>query len=201
MLTPRRLLITDGSPEALAALTLQDRPDQTILWVPELEQAGASRRMAAVKRQAEHFRTDRVIGPGANATTSESASRPALLHRVLADAKMLIEALIAASESRCGRVIWPCQAGFDLDRMATVQEIVTCAAHLAQLDPSTRGFAPVVRTPLLDCTDEQVVDLIRSGGAPLALSWWCEHESAEPCGACESCGRWESAGPATTAAA
>ncbi len=192
MLPPRRLLIADGSPASLAALTLQERPDQTILWVPALAQAARPRPLAATRRQAAHFGTDRVVGPG----SADNGDSSLLFHSAesaLTMGRLLLDALSAAAEWRCGRVIWPCQAGRDLDRIAAVHEVVGCVGQLARMDPIWRGMLPEIRTPLLDCTDEQVADLIRASGAPIALCWWCQAEEASPCGDCESCHRWRAA--------
>lgn len=183
MLTPRRLLVTDGSPPALAALTLQERADQTILWAtPALSAAQRS----AIERQAAHFGVDRVVGPGLEPASDRAPASP----RTIAEGRMLFDALLAAWQCRCGRIIWPCQAGHDLDRIAQVQEIVLCVGHVARLDPAWRTVGPEIRTPLLDCTDEQVADLIASGGGGMALAWWCEGPAAAPCGGCGACRRW-----------
>lgn len=192
MLTPRRLLIADGSPAALAALSLQERPDQTMLWVPALAPAARPSRLAATRRQAAHFGTDRVAGPGA-AACGESWPECPSAEGALALGRLLLDALSAAAQWRCGRVIWPIQAGRDLDRIAAIHEVVTCVAQLARMDAIWRGLTPDIRTPLLDCTDEQVADLIRAAGAPLSLSAWCDEEGAQPCGHCQSCQRWQAA--------
>jgi len=195
MLTPRRLIITDGSLTALAALALQDRPDQTILWVPDLLDRAAPRRLDAIKRQAAHFHIDSTIGPGA--AVSSVAADPLTPASALSDASLLIAAVLAACKARCSRVIWPIQAGMDLDRMSIVQEVVMSVAHLADLDSAARRLSPEIRTPVLDCTDEQIIDLINSSSVPMALAWSCDRDSPQPCGCCDSCRRWAGA-PRTT---
>lgn len=204
MLTPRRLIITDGSLPALAALSLQNRPDQAVLWVPELADHSTPQRLAAIAHQATHFRIDRTVGPGAArspvAKPSAKPSARGIHHSALDGAGLLIAAVIAARELRCSRVVWPCQAGVDLDRMATLHEVSMCAAHLADLDATTTNPAPEIRTPVLDCTDEQIIDLISSSGVPTSLAWWCDHDLPRPCGGCDSCRRWDSVLRATAAA-
>ncbi len=191
MLTPRRLIITDGSLPSLAGLTLQDRPDQVILWVPDLGFRAAPRRLEAIRRQAAHFHIDRIIGPGC--IGSSAASEPSAPAGALSDASLLISALLAARNSRCGRIIWPTQAGMDLDRMSRVHEVVMFVSHVSDLDLSSMHLSPEIRTPVLDCTDEQIIDLIGSSGVPISMAWWCDHESPESCGECDSCRRWDSA--------
>ncbi len=184
MLTPRRLLITDGSPAALAALTLQDRPDQTVLWAaPSL----APPALGVVQRQAAHFGVDHLVGPGLDAGRTPPPSGP----RAIGEGRLLLDALLASSQWRCGRIIWPCQGGRDLDRIAEVQEIVACISHIARLDTAWRAVGPEIRTPLLDCTDEQIMDLIGASGVGLSLSWWCEGQGTSPCGGCGPCRRWQ----------
>ncbi len=200
MLTPRRLIITDGSLPALAALSLQNRPDQAVLWVPELTDNSAPQRLAAIARQATHFRIDRTVGPGAARSATTGPSGRGVHHSALDGAGLLISALIAARDLRCSRVVWPCQAGVDLDRMAALHEVSMCVAHLADLDATTANPAPEIRTPVLDCTDEQIIDLISSSGVPTSLAWWCDHDLPRPCGGCDSCRRWDSVLRATMAA-
>lgn len=199
MLTPRRLIISDGSLPALAALALQDRPDQAVLWVPAMGQVAAPRRLAAVARQAEHFGIDRPVGPGAVRIAAEDGSGRSTAS-ALDEAGVLLAALSTARLLRCSRLVWPCQAGMDLDRMAVLHEVTMCAAHLADLDASPTRPAPEIRTPVLDCTDEQIVDLIAGSGVPTTLAWWCDHDTQRPCGGCDSCRRWESALRATAPA-
>lgn len=198
MLTPRRLIITDGSPSSLAALALQDRPDQTILWVPQLLDRAAPRRLDAIKRQAAHFHIDSTIGPGcAVSPVAVELHTPAT---ALGYANLLIAALLAARTARCSRIIWPVQAGLDLDRLSIVHEVVMSIAHLADLDSAARHLSPEIRTPVLDCTDEQIIDLIHSSSVPMAMAWSCDHDSLHPCSACDSCRRWSSAPRATVSA-
>lgn len=191
MLTPRRLIITDGSLPSLAALALQDRPDQAILWAPELSRRTGPRQLEAIARQAAHFRIDRTMGPGC-AVALTTAETP-LQVSALGDASLLIAALLAARETRCSRIVWPIQAGMDLDRMSVVHEVVMFVSHLADLDVASKHLSPEIRTPVLDCTDEQIIDLIGSSGVPTSLAWWCDRESPQPCGGCDSCRRWASA--------
>jgi hypothetical protein len=199
MLTPRRLIISDGSPPALAALALQDRPDQAILWVPTIARPAAPRCLTVIARQAAHFRIDRTMGPGAS-PSEQPAVRGNHDLTALEEAQVLIDAIITAVELQCSRVVWPCQAGLDLERMAKLHEVVMCAAHLASLDATSKNLAPDIRTPVLDCTDEQVVDLIVSSGASTSLAWRCDHDAPQPCGGCNSCRRWDAVLRATAAA-
>ena len=44
-----------------------------------------------------------------------------------------------------------------------------------------------VQLPLLELEPWQVIDLAVQVGAPLQLSWDCEHNGEQPCGACAGC--------------
>jgi 7-cyano-7-deazaguanine synthase len=44
-----------------------------------------------------------------------------------------------------------------------------------------------IRTPLIECTKEEIVRLGTSLGAPLGLTWSCYLGGDRPCGACDAC--------------
>jgi 7-cyano-7-deazaguanine synthase len=44
-----------------------------------------------------------------------------------------------------------------------------------------------LRTPLIECSKEQIVRLGVEHGAPLALTWSCYLGGDRPCGACDAC--------------
>jgi 7-cyano-7-deazaguanine synthase len=55
------------------------------------------------------------------------------------------------------------------------------------LKRGVEGRPVEVRTPLLDLTKAQIVELGRSLDAPLELTWSCYRGDAEPCGTCDAC--------------
>ncbi|HEY4929076.1 MAG TPA: 7-cyano-7-deazaguanine synthase QueC [Acidimicrobiales bacterium] len=44
-----------------------------------------------------------------------------------------------------------------------------------------------LRTPLIECTKEQIVRLGVEHGAPLQLTWSCYRGGVRPCGTCDAC--------------
>ncbi len=49
------------------------------------------------------------------------------------------------------------------------------------------GDPIAIRTPLIECTKEQIVRLGVDLGAPLHLTWSCYRGGDRPCGACDAC--------------
>ena len=49
------------------------------------------------------------------------------------------------------------------------------------------GDPIAIRTPLIECTKEQIVRLGVEHDAPLALTWSCYRGGAVPCGTCDAC--------------
>lgn len=49
------------------------------------------------------------------------------------------------------------------------------------------GDPIAIRTPLIDCTKEQIVRLGIDHAAPLHLTWSCYRGGDAPCGACDAC--------------
>jgi hypothetical protein len=113
------------------------------------------------------------------------------LHGSLVETLVLVEAATLAATLGATRVIWPRQVGPDPSLVEVALERATLAAALAG---STSGCVPpAMETPLLDLTDEQVVDLAEDAGVPARAFWPCVSASREPCGSCPGCGRWQKA--------
>ena len=49
------------------------------------------------------------------------------------------------------------------------------------------GDPITIRTPLIECTKEQIVRLGLEHDAPLRLTWSCYRGGLEPCGTCDAC--------------
>ena len=49
------------------------------------------------------------------------------------------------------------------------------------------GDPIAIRTPLIECTKEEIVRLGVAHGAPLHLTWSCYRGGLEPCGTCDAC--------------
>ncbi len=113
---------------------------------------------------------------------------------------MLLGAGEAAMVAGCTRLIWPLQLGGGvnddarLTLMSQATDRALLAARLLCVDAPVPGL--LISTPLLDLTDEQLLDLAADADAPIAGAWWCASQSPQPggmsapCGACASCERW-----------
>lgn len=185
------LLIDRGDLPSLAALVIQPDPARVRVWhLREPGPAGARRAKAAGDHAdligAELLEDDAWHPRGAGRTVE-----PALA-RVVA----LMQALTVASARKCSKVVWPIVAGPRPAEALRAVDQATGATDLLEVSlPSEEGEPLVIDTPLVDLTDEQVLDLADDAGAPLDAFWPCERDvEGGPCldstNTCPSCGRW-----------
>ncbi len=98
----------------------------------------------------------------------------------LACSQALLQAASDAMARGCGRVIWPCAFGHDLDAVHEASERALAVGQLAALDGGTgvEGQAPAIETPFLDCTPEMLLQIADDLDAPLASCWLNPQELA-----------------------
>jgi hypothetical protein len=113
------------------------------------------------------------------------------LHGSLVETLVLVEAATLAATLGATRVIWPRQVGPDPTLVEVALERATLAAALA--GSASGCVPPAMETPLLDLTDEHVVDLAEDAGVPARSFWPCVSGGPEPCGRCPGCARWQKA--------
>lgn len=124
---------------------------------------------------------------------------------------ILLAACHEAMARGLSRVVWPIHIGDPgaggrsdpdqpppLDLIADACDRALLAAQLASVDAGRASMGVTIELPFVDFTDRQMFEVALDLGAPLAACWWCRREPAAglaptPCGACDSCSRWQRA--------
>lgn len=193
--TARRLLVHFGDPASLAAAATIRRPERVIVWHPMRPDAASEGRRRAAERTASAIGAAEFVvddaawpelpgDPSVGAGELDGASELAVLMRAVAVAESM-----GAPE-----VLWPIQHGQIASAVGTAIERVECL-----LDAMAAGGgepAVGIDLPVVDLDDDQVVDLIASGGLPWAGAWPCTSDGEIACGSCGGCRRWRRAAAA-----
>jgi hypothetical protein len=195
------LLIDYGDFPSLVAATILSRPDEAVILHPRGHDAGAAGREAAALRHGEvlnvgEFLVDGVPELDAASVGDGSMADPQRIE-ALDDACVLMRAAAAADRLGCSKILWPRQVGPDAERIGQAVQRASLVADVVQVGAggtSTRRL--VIDLPLVDLTDERLVDLADDGGAPMRAFQPCTANggsTATPCERCDGCRRWQAA--------
>ena len=185
------LLIDRGDLPSLAAISRVDDPTRLILWHPLEPDNAAPRRRTVCEGHTDALGVMRLIVNDPGNSGIAEMSPPAMLFH----AQMLVQAAMMACQLNCSKIIWPQQIGPDFRRMGEAVDLAHMVTGLASAGRSG-GFESGdfhIDLPLIDLTDEQVVDVADMSGGLMELFWPCEENREVPCGACHGCLRWEKA--------
>lgn len=119
----------------------------------------------------------------------EPAPKPAgrePVHSSLIRPQVLLVGLAYAVDLGVDRLIWPCQFNADYDAITRVSEQLILMQQLAELE---HPKLPEVQTPLLELTDQQMVELGGHHAVPWELAWSCQLCGQTPCRQCATCKR------------
>ncbi len=191
------LLIDYGDFPSLVAATILSRPDEAVILHPRGHDAGAAGREAAAMRHGEvldvgGFLVDGIPEPVGGGSMSDPQRNEAL-----DDACVLMRAAAAADRLGCSKILWPRQEGPDAERIGQAVQRANLVADVVQVGAggtSTRRL--VIDLPLVDLTDQRLVDLADEGGAPMRAFQPCSAgggTTATPCERCDGCRRWQAA--------
>ena len=195
------LLIDYGDFPSLVAATILARPDEAVILHPRGHDGGAAGREAAAMRHGEvldvgGFLVDGIpdfdTAPGVGGSLFDPRRIEAL-----DDACVLMRAAAAADRLGCSKIIWPRQEGPNAERIGQVVQRANLVADVVQVGAggsSSRRL--VIELPLVDLTDERLVDLADEGGAPMRAFQPClvgGGTSDHPCEQCDGCRRWRAA--------
>ena len=189
------MLLSSGGLRSLVALGLtlanHEALRLTLLHVRDGRDNGGARQEHAIA-QAEHFGIARVTelhlphayghgygrGPGGEPLGT------------LVPPQMLLMALAEARWQQAARVIWPVSVNAESRSLAQASEQMQLCRHLAEAEA---GGMPEIEAPLLEMSDQQVIELGAQLDVPWRLAWSCLGQGERPCRTCTGCRRRKAA--------
>jgi len=201
------MILASGGLRSLVSIGLTLANHDTVRLT--LLHIGDGRDNATVRRQfvtaqADHFAIARVrqielahlfghgYGRGPNGEPLGTLTTP----------QMLCAGLSEARWQQASKLIWPGSCNAETRALAQATEQLTLAQHLAEAEGTTM---PELEAPLLEMSDQQVIELGGQLGVPWHLAWSCMGASDRPCQSCPACRRrraaFEAAGIVDTATA
>lgn len=201
--TTQTLVLCSGGLRSLVALALVKGEEAgqrvTLLHVDD-GRPSRKRAADAAARQAEAFQVDRIAELSMpHVYDRHAAGNATAPGGSLAAAQVVLAAECFAVRHRIGRVVYPASCGLDTDPLGRAIERLLLVEQLAAADvPQGHGDAenrtvPRVETPLLELTDQQIVELGGQLGADFGMSWSCTEDSPHPCQVCSACRRRKTA--------
>lgn len=198
------LMLHNGGLRSLVASALlgsdEPRPRLTFLSIDDGREARGTRRRH-VRAQAQAMGVTRVTelsvphlfghgyGRAPDGGPMGTLTRP----------QMLLAALAEARHQQAQAVVWPVSVNADAKQGAQATEQAILCQHLAEAEATEQ---PRIETPLIEMTDQQVIELGGQLGVDWALAWSCIRPGDKPCLACGGCRRraqaFDSAGVADT---
>ncbi len=182
------LILTSGGYKGLVAAATLGKAARPIMLFVHDGRPSAAEHHQAFCGQAQHFEAARRIELVMSHLFSGEGEQ--LRITPLARFQLLTAAAGQAAKAGASRLVWPVCVGDDFDALAQITEAMVLIEHAAEVES---GHALRVEAPLVDLTDEQVIEL----GAKLAVPWRlaraCTRRAAKPCGACAACRRWQQA--------
>ena len=100
--------------------------------------------------------------------------------------QLLLAAIAEARYQQAEAVVWPISVNGDATRGAQATEQAVLCEHLAQNEAET---SPRIETPLIEMTDQQVIEVGGQLGVDWSLAWSCARPGETPCQACGGCRR------------
>jgi len=178
------MLIDRGDLASLVALGLETMPRGLVIWHPvETWGPHESRRLVA-ERHAEVFGAQELL----IADMAEAGLQPHAEQSGPRQGLLLLTALSLAQDLGCAKLVWPVHGGNDPERIGRSVALAQLASEMAETDHD--GSAVAVSLPVVDLSDEQLVDLADDLSVPIQDFWPCERTAEHPCGSCPECVRW-----------
>ena len=147
------------------------------------------RRAERVRMQADHFGLQRLVQfqlPALSTSNAPAKVTDELQRVPMFRSRTLANGLALACEAEIERLVWPVQFDADFDQIGATTEQIQLLRHSAQLENTN---APTVETPLIELTDQQLVELGGQLSVPWNLAWSCLLEEPKPCNTCAGCRR------------
>ena len=192
--TPVLILNSGGLRSFVATATVftaDDRPKATLLHLQD-GRPNVKIRSEFIRLQAKHFGIDQIIEmklPFLNikrlVVAHTAPHAPPLIR-----AQVVMVGLSVAIELGATRLVWPVQANSDFTMASDIAEQTIMAQQLAQIEHVN---PPSIDTPLLDLSDQQVIELGGQMDLPWKLAHSCQMQGDKPCLVCVSCRRRQAA--------
>lgn len=182
-LVASRLLLSDDMPPRLTFVHLDDGREARLT------------RRHFVRRQAQALGVTRVTelavphlfghgyGRAPDGGPMGMLTRPQLLLAAVAEAK----------HQQAEAVIWPVSVNADPHQGALATEQAVLCQHLAEAEAQDADQAPRIETPLIEMSDQQLIELGGQLGVDWQLAWTCTRPGEKPCKACGGCRRRQQA--------
>ena len=186
------VLLSNGGLRSLvaAALTLHDADRVCLTLLHAIDgRDNAIVRLEHVRRQAGYFNTTRISELDVPYLYGHSAGPEGMSIGTLVQPHLLLAAVSHARRPQAEQVIWPASFNGDANAMARATEQMLLCEHLGDLE----GPMPQVSAPLLELTDQQIVELGGQLEVPWRLAWSCLGQNETPCHACSACHRRQAA--------
>ena len=189
------LILSSGGLRSLVAtatvFAAENRVKATLLHLQD-GRPNVKIRSEFIRRQAKHFGIDQIIEmkvPYLNikrlVVAHTTPHAPPLIR-----AQVLLSGLAVAIELGTTRLVWPAQTNSDFTKASDIAEQTILIQQLAQIEHVN---PPSVETPLLDLSDQQIIELGGQMDLPWKLAHSCQMQGDKPCLVCASCRRRQAA--------
>jgi 7-cyano-7-deazaguanine synthase in queuosine biosynthesis len=145
-----------------------------------------AQRSEHLRQQANHFSINRVVEielphvqSAAFVPVNQDGGTTALIRP-----QTLLVALSQAIRLKAHRLVSPVQINGDFTTITRATEEVVLIEQLIKLEQQQ---TPVIDMPLLDLTDQQMIELGCQLGVPWDCAWTCMMTQEHPCGVCAAC--------------
>ena len=189
------LILNSGGLRSLVAtaavFSAAQRPEAILLHLQD-GRPNVKIRSEFIHRQAKHFGISQVIEL---MLPYLKIKRLVIAHTTpiappLVRAQVLLVGLAVAIDLEASRLVWPAQANSDFVMASDIAEQTILAQQLAQIEHVN---PPSVDTPLLDLSDQQIIELGGQLDLPWELAHSCQMQGDKPCLVCASCRRRQAA--------
>ncbi len=189
MAAPHTLILNGGGLRSLVATALVRRETAkqrvTLLHVVD-GRHNSHLRLTHTQQQAEHYRVGQVTEVALPHLYGHGHGRhpDGQPMGALVLPQMLLAAMEQAWLEQAERVVWSGSSRGDVRQMAQLTEQLELCAHLVELEGEPH---PQLSSPLLEMTDQQIVELGAQLEVPWTLAWSCLLAGESPCHACQGC--------------
>lgn len=197
MSTPSTLVIQRGDLPSLVLLLMQPDATKVITWHPAEDTPAGRQRRACAEMLAGARGVSRWMVSESPVTTPPESASPgvqgddeagAAVTAQYLEARVLLDAAIAARSAGCTRICSPWVVGPDHAAMSCALERAMLIVDVIEVERETPQLA--IDLPIAERSDVELVELTLDLGAPLTSFWPCETGGEVSCGECVGCRRW-----------